>query len=1046
MKPLRLELCAFGPYAGRCEVDFERLGPSGLFLITGDTGAGKTTLFDGISYALFGETSGENRKGSGLRSDFASPDLRTEVTLTFSHRGETYTVTRRPEQSRPKKRGEGLMHQAAEAELYKSDGRCVTKAVEVTAEIVSLLRFDYPQFKQLCMLAQGEFLRLLLADSKSRGEILRRIFGTGILQRFQLDLLDQAKQKGGEMFAARAHVEDNCRRILAEEGSPLAEARDAAAGDDSFYAAGALCGLLDSQNRDDESRIDTLNLELRRLDEELRLTTAALERAREQAEKRHQLQVRREELAALQSRVPSMEQLRRSLAEAARAAELSEPRTLWQTILRQLHEKETAAAQWERDYEQADAALAQIIPELDALPEKTAHLRQTEAEITRLSGLLPVYERLEGHRQDRIRAENAMEALRLDREAAKQQADAVSASLAEIQSTYQALANTPLQLQQDRAAHAEALRRQDELAALEVLSEELRRESAALMETRETWKSAAAAFEKAAQQHLHLERRFFAAQAGVLAASLNEGDPCPVCGSTHHPAPASRAVDTPTEADLEAAKARRDELEVRYRQISDEAGRMNAVTEEKRRVFTARLESAGFDPQPEEVESLLAAALEEGRALIRSLAETVARDEQRLAEREALPAVIDELTARQEEAAQAEKARDAKERELLAALASAKTGEAASLADIPSELPTIQALNAALADKQAVARRLTGEIDTIARQRDELLLQRERCAAARDETAEAVKALSAEAAERDSAYKLALSEQGFSNDAERQAAVLDSQEQQVRRNTLETHAAALHAAEADVVRLAAETAGTSDQPEDQEILEARGAALSADIDSLRSQAATLTSRKDQNHRTLKELQDKLREHETIEREYLSLRELADVANGRMVGKKRIAFETAVQAVYFDEILGEANRRLSGMTSGRYQLVRHEDDERLSDRGLELGVIDEYTGKERHVSTLSGGEGFKASLSLALGLSDVVQRRSGGVVIETLFVDEGFGSLDAESLDTAVRTLQSLAGADRLVGIISHVDELKARIDKQIVVRRSPQGSTLTVET
>ena len=181
MKPLRLELSAFGPYAGLCAVDFASLGPSGLFLITGDTGAGKTTLFDGISYALFGETSGENRKNGGLRSDFAPPETRTEVTLTFSHRGEVYTVTRRPEQSRPKKRGEGLIHQAAEAELFLPDGRTVSKTTEVTAEITALLRFDYTQFKQLCMLAQGEFLRLLLADSKSRGEILRRIFGTGIL-------------------------------------------------------------------------------------------------------------------------------------------------------------------------------------------------------------------------------------------------------------------------------------------------------------------------------------------------------------------------------------------------------------------------------------------------------------------------------------------------------------------------------------------------------------------------------------------------------------------------------------------------------------------------------------------------------------------------------------------------------------------------------------------------------------------------------------------------------------------------------------------------
>lgn len=1044
MKPLRLELCAFGPYAGRCEVDFEKLGPSGLFLITGDTGAGKTTLFDGISYALFGETSGENRKGSGLRSDFASPDIRTEVTLTFSHRREIYTVVRRPEQSRPKKRGEGWIHQAAEAELYQPDGRCITKAAEVTAEMVSLLRFDYHQFKQLCMLAQGEFLRLLLADSKSRGEILRRIFGTGILQRFQLDLLDQAKQKGSEVSAARAHVGDNCRRILADEGSPLAEAREAASREDGFYAAWDLCGLLDDQNREDTARIDVLNLDLRRLDEELRLTAAALERVREQAEKRRQLLLRKDELAALQGRAPSMEQLRQSLADAGRAAELSEPRTLWQTALRQLQEKETAAAQWDREYEKAESAYRQLGAELDALPEKTARLRQTEADITRLSGLLPVYERLEGHRQDHVRAARAMEALRLDRETAKRQSDDIAAALADARRMHQALEDAPLRLEQDMAAHAEALRHQEDRTSLAALCRDLHRESAALTEAQTLWKTAADAFENAARTHLHLEQRYFAAQAGLLASSLNDGAPCPVCGSLHHPAPADLAVDTPTEADLQAAKEQRNTLEARYRQISDETARMSAVTEEKRRGFTSRLKDAGFDLPMEEAEAALTAALEDGRAYIRSLAEAVTRDEQRLAERNALPAVIEDLTARLEAAAQAEKARDVTERELLAALASAKTGEEACLADLPPELPTIETLNAALADKQADARRLSNDIEDVTRRRDALLLQREGAAAARKETAEAVKALSLEAANREKAYKEALAKQGFPDDEGRQAAMLSLEEQQARRDTLETFAAALHAATSDVARLTAETAA-ADRLEEPDLLEARQAALAADIEALRGHIAALTSRKDQNRRILEELRDKLREHEALERDYLSLRELADVANGRMAGKKRIAFETAVQAVYFDEILGEANRRLSGMTNGRYQLVRHEDDERLSDRGLELGVIDEYTGKERHVSTLSGGEGFKASLALALGLSDVVQRRSGGVVIETLFVDEGFGSLDSESLDTAVRTLQSLAGADRLVGIISHVDELKDRIDKKILVRRSPRGSTLTVE-
>ncbi len=458
MKPLRLELSAFGPYAGLCAVDFASRGPSGLFLITGDTGAGKTTLFDGISYALFGETSGENRKNGGLRSDFAPPETRTEVTLTFSHRGEVYTVTRRPEQSRPKKRGEGLIHQAAEAELFLPDGRTVSKTTEVTAEITALLRFDYTQFKQLCMLAQGEFLRLLLADSKSRGEILRRIFGTGILQRFQLELLELARQKGGEVLAARTHVGDNCRRILAEEGSPLAEAREAAAHEDGFYAAWDLCALLERQNRMDAACLAEQERELRQLDEEQRRTADALGRAREMEEKRRLLAAREQDLALMREDAAEMEALRGSLHDAAMAAELAEPRALWQTANRAYREKERDAGRADQDYAQAEADLQALAPQLEEIPQKTARLREREAQAARLSGLLPVYERLEAHRQDAGRVEAALEALRQNRKEAGMQETEIDRMLRQMQETYRALDAAPLQLQRDRAAASSRVR------------------------------------------------------------------------------------------------------------------------------------------------------------------------------------------------------------------------------------------------------------------------------------------------------------------------------------------------------------------------------------------------------------------------------------------------------------------------------------------------------------------------------------------------------------------------------------------------------------
>ena len=838
---------------------------------------------------------------------------------------------------------------------------------------------------------------------------------------------------------------DNCRRILAEEGSPLAEAREAAAHEDGFYAAWDLCALLERQNRMDAACLAEQERELRQLDEEQRRTADALGRAREMEEKRRLLAAREQDLALMREDAAEMEALRGSLHDAAMAAELAEPRALWQTANRAYREKERDAGRADQDYAQAEADLQALAPQLEEIPQKTARLREREAQAARLSGLLPVYERLEAHRQDAGRVEAALEALRQDRKEAGMQETEIDRMLRQMQETYRALDAAPLQLQRDRAAHEKALRLQAEYEDLKKAAAALTAETAAHVRLREQWEAAQSVYENAAAEALRLDRLYFAAQAGIFAASLRDGTPCPVCGSPHHPSPAALPKEAPGEAALEAAKEKRDALEARCRRLSEEAGRMSAVWEEKRRAFAARMTTAGFDPDPANTGTVLDTALEENRVRIRALAEAVARDEQALAEREALPSMIEEWTARREAHTLAEKAREERERELLSVQAAAKAGEAACLADIPPSLPTIGALRQEDAAIRADIRRLTDELDAVSRRRDELTLRRERFLTARDEARSAVEILAASAAGRETAYLTALSERHFTDDAAMQAALLPPGEQQARQRRLEEYAAALHAAEADVNRLTAETAGASDTAAEMEALKERQATLAAGIEERREQGSRLSSRLDQNRRILAELREKLREHEALEKEYLSLRELADVANGRLAGKKRIAFETAVQAVYFDEILGEANRRLAGMTNNRYRLVRHEDAERLNDRGLELGVIDGHTGKERHVSTLSGGEGFIASLALALGLSDVVQRRSGGVVVETLFVDEGFGSLDAESLDTAVKTLQTLAGADRLIGIISHVDELKERIDKKILVRRSPRGSTLTVE-
>ena len=362
MKPLRLTMSAFGPYANTCEVDFTAFGNGGLFLITGDTGAGKTTIFDAISYALFGETSGEKRGGDGLRSDFADPDTDTFVTLVFKHRGETYTITRRPEYTRPKKRGEGFIKQGAEAELLLPDSQPVTKIGEVTRRVEELLRFNHKQFKQLCMLAQGEFQHLLLAGSDERAKIFRRIFDTGIYQDIQQDLAEQARHQYGFVAAARTHIIDNSRRILTEPESELA-AIMAQIEENGVVAAQdlPLCHLLHEQNIADQLYLADTAIRQDALDHRRQQAVFTLHRAQEIVQKQQQLAERLAEQKQLLSYTNEMEELRLTLARANRALEIAPERTLLLTIRQQLAEQR-------QTHEQLKAALSRTAAGAHAHP------------------------------------------------------------------------------------------------------------------------------------------------------------------------------------------------------------------------------------------------------------------------------------------------------------------------------------------------------------------------------------------------------------------------------------------------------------------------------------------------------------------------------------------------------------------------------------------------------------------------------------------------------------------------------------------------------
>ena len=921
MRPLKLTMSAFGPYAGVMELDFETLGTGGLYLITGDTGAGKTTIFDAISFALFGEASGGNREPGMLRSKYADPATPTEVTLVFRYAGKEYTVTRNPEYMKPKTKGkdkgEAMTKQAAGATLTYPDGHLATKPKEVNAAIRDILGLDREQFAQVAMIAQGDFLKLLLADTKERQKIFRNIFHTGLYVELQDRLGKEANRVKYQWEDVLGSIRQYMEGILCAEDSPRAEAV-------RRIREGSLSV---------EEVLNTLDALL----EEDRNRQTGLDAALSDAEK---------ELEAVVARL--------TMAESHQRARSALIRT---------EEKEAATK----------ALLAQRQEALEAERSSKPRQEQLAKEITAVDLTLPDYDRLAELEAGCARAEA------LGRKAASDSA-VLSESKARLTAEINTLREERRTLETIGAEKEKLLRQKQEQQQKRDALQKLTADIAAYRSQRKIWETSQALYLASSQGSARLlceydakNKAFLDEQAGIIALRLEEGQPCPVCGSIHHPAPAVMAAAAPTEADVKKArtayeKAARD-TEKASAAAAREKGRTAGMEEALRKQAGALLGSDDIgqaEAAARKIVAGLTAALEALEMEIRR----IARGQER---KELLDALIPK-----------------KEKELSAAeekLTAAK-----------------EQLASAAASAQSLTEQLAGLRERLAFD--------SRAAALAHRNALAARSASLQAA-------LETAEKAYAACKEELAALAAS-------------AAALKKQLAE-----------STQTDMQALLEEKNALAGRRAAILKEQKAIHT-RLTANAACRKNILTKWAELSALEEKQKWLRALSDTANGTIKGKEKIMLETYIQTTYFDRIVARANVRLMKMTGGQYDLKRRKTaDTMRGQTGLELDVIDHYNGTERSVKTLSGGESFKASLALALGLSDEVQM-STGIQLDTLFVDEGFGSLDPESLNQAYNTLAGLTEGNRLVGIISHVAELKERIDRQIIVTKEKSGGSKAV--
>lgn len=898
MRPLYLTLSAFGAYAGKTELDLRQLGERGLYLITGDTGAGKTTIFDAIAFALFGTPSGDGRESSMLRSKFAAPETPTKVELTFSNGGKTYKIKRNPEYERPKSRGTGTTKEQPRVELVLPDGKVLTRHADVEEKIRDILGVDRDQFCQIAMLAQGEFRKLLLAGTRERASIFRSIFKTDLYTKFQERVYKDCTAISRELNEVQKAFEQYAAGIVLPEDTELPPENE---------LSEFLAGLLKAARAQD----DAWEKELAEIGKKLDTLTADAVKAEADEEKRSELRKAKLSLAEAEKTVSesgiALEKEKACEPELVKLAEALKALEEERKAHDELMDTEKKAAAAKKTADDAAARLSRLEVSRDELRE---HLSR---------------EREEYH--------------------------ALAAS-----------AENLAKLKQEKTVLSQYL---DDLRKYETALQTLAKRKDAADAARDAYTRARSEEEHRSAEAQELRRRFNDEQAGVLASTLHEGEPCPVCGALTHPHPAQCTPDAPDEKKVKDAEKKAKAAWERVNKASEASGIAKNAFE------TAQKEEA------EQREKLFG-----GKEKIDLEAEKMAAA-RRCAEKDG------EIRKESENAARFE-----------------TLGR-----KIPEEEKRLAEMDAPITEAQKAAADTQGALTSLRQTADKL-----RAGLKYENAAEVEK-------------------------EKRQVLAHQSEMEHARKRAEEAIVAAKERRSAEQGKVEKLEELVSDAPlVDFAAIAEEKNCLTQRKDDLMNRRRALDRRITANDSAKKGIDKKAGERRALEERWTWMKPLSETANGGL--KDHISLETYVQMTYFDRILARANAHLMQMSGGKYDLKRREGAAKNGGQnGLDLDVIDHYNGSERSVKSLSGGETFLASLSLALGLSEEIQSSAGGVQMDTLFVDEGFGSLDEETLRQAMRALRELSEGDRLIGIISHVSELRREIDRQIVVKRSKDGAS-----
>ena len=924
MKPLKLTMSAFGSYAGKNVIDFTGQ-QQGIFLITGDTGAGKTTIFDAITYALYNQTSGGERNGNMMRSQYAQPETETYVELEFLYRGQTYRVCRNPDYKITKTLKNGKIREQKvphSVELTLPDGTVFPEKKNATdAKIIEILGLTADQFSQIVMIAQGDFLKLLYTKSDERKMIFSKLFRTDIYWKIQENL----RRKSMEMDE---RIQENDRAFEQEKSRiiPLPESEELPLDELVERLRERLKDALKEQNLR-RANVEELNKKITKY-EEINKLFVSLEKIRQTGKE-------------LEARQAESKERRQQIENALKADKVL---VAEQQNLRQQQEVEQSA--------QAIAKMTETLANDQEMFE-TLKTQQQEAEA----------------KQKREAADIQKKMLALEQSFP----------------SYEALQNARSEEQQAKKVWEDLGKTSEESfhkkkAGIAALKEQQKQQEQVVEQTKKNWEQTSLSASESAKHYEHMYEAFLKEQAGILAENLSAGCPCPVCGSTVHPDPAKLSDHAVTELEVEQAKKTR------------------AAAEEKR-----DLAYAAFEAEKTEKQKLAQAVEKEEADFV--LAQTIAKQQRKEAEQNYVSL---QKTAEQ-----------IREKLVYPSLAEAKKQYAAMQ-------KALEAAEQEIAKKRQKVSELAEAMNTLKGQK-----------LAEEENQKTAKKL---AVKTEKEYAKLLEKSGFVSEETYHLAILPERSRsKLEREEKEYESQCLRQ-QSEQKLLEKQVSGKTytDTTELNEQLKAEKQALK----EAEKTYMELHTAYENDRSVLQNCAVYLEKGKKLESEDQVIKSLSKTANGRLSGSAKIDFETYIQRQYFKQIIHEANKRLLTMSNHQFILKLKEEANtgRKTNEGLDLSVYSLVTDSERDVKTLSGGESFLAALAMALGLSDIVERSAGAIHPDMMFIDEGFGSLDAQSRQQAIEVLGELAGDSRMVGIISHVTELKEQIDRKLVVSRTDKGS------